>query len=249
MPRLFVLSGPDVGSALAFEGTVVLGREKGVDLVLHAPSVSRKHARLENRAGRWFVVDLGSSNGTQVNGAKVARQRLGAGDVIAIGGTELCVEDLGGPSDTLHGDGLPPTEALGAGRGDLKAFARIARALASETELQPLLRRIVDSAVALVGGERGFLLLAERPAGHSSATAEAMTVRIARQFDGADIPVPSSRLSMGIAERAKTTLRSRDSFCTRSMKACRVMVSSCPWPLRRGDTVPASASRGPTTSM
>jgi len=180
---------------------VRVGRAGDNDVRLSSALASRHHCRIVAEPDGTYVVDLGSSNGTQVNGAKVARQRLGAGDVIAIGGTELCVEDLGGPSDTLHGDGLPPAEALGAGRGDLKAFARIARALASETELQPLLRRIVDSAVALVGGERGFLLLAERPAGHSSATAEAMTVRIARQFDGADIPVPSSRLSMGIAER------------------------------------------------
>jgi hypothetical protein len=89
MPRLFVLSGPDVGSAIAFEGTVVLGREKGADLVLHAPSVSRKHARLESRGGRWFVVDLGSSNGTHVGGERVTEAELGDGALFRLGDLEL----------------------------------------------------------------------------------------------------------------------------------------------------------------
>ncbi len=89
MPRLFVLSGPDVGSALAFEGTVVLGREKGADLVVHAPSVSRKHARLEERGGHWFVVDLGSSNGTHVGGERVSEAELSDGALFRLGDLEL----------------------------------------------------------------------------------------------------------------------------------------------------------------
>ncbi len=47
-------------------------------------------------------------------------------------------------------------------RENLRVFAKITRELVRETELLPLLRLIVDSAVALVGGERGFLLLADR---------------------------------------------------------------------------------------
>jgi hypothetical protein len=45
------------------------------------------------------------------------------------------------------------------GRDDLVVFARISRELTRETEIDRLLRLIVDAAVALVGGERGFLLL------------------------------------------------------------------------------------------
>ncbi len=191
-------------SVLEIDRPVVrVGRAADNDIRLQSAHASRHHCRLVVEADGTYVVDLGSSNGTAVNGERIARQRLGGGDVIAIGGTELRVEDLAGPGDTLHEEAGPASAAALAHptRDDLKTFARITRALASETELQALLRRIVDSAVALVGGERGFLLLAERPVGRSAASAEAMTVRIARQFDGADIPVPSSRLSMGIAER------------------------------------------------
>ncbi len=99
-------------------------------------------------------------------------------------------------------------------RENLRVFAQITRRLVRETELMALLRLIVDSAVSLVGAERGFLLLAEEPgerdaadraaaavARNTARDASAMRVRVARNFDHSDIPVPSSRLSMGIANQ------------------------------------------------
>jgi len=88
-------------------------------------------------------------------------------------------------------------------------FARITRELLRETDLGRLLRLIVDSAIALVGAERGFLLLddslgamdSERPT-DAPADTSPMRVRVARSFDHEDIPIPASRLSMGIAQKA-----------------------------------------------
>ena len=72
----------------------------------------------------------------------------------------------------------------------------------TETELSSLLRLIVDSAIALVGGERGFVLLAsKRPASGGVSDPHEMKVRVARSFDRSDIPVPALRISMGIARR------------------------------------------------
>jgi transcriptional regulator with GAF, ATPase, and Fis domain len=204
-------------SVLDVDAPVVrLGRATDNDVRLRSTRASRHHCRIVVERGGTFVVDNGSSNGTLVNGAKVARHRLTPGDVIQIGLTEVRVEGLGAPGETLTEAGATvhaerglgrdaPSETLAdAGRDDLKTFAKITRALAGETELGALLVRIVDSAVALVGAERGFLLLADGPPGSAARTApsaDAMTVRVARQFDKSDIPVPSSRLSMGIAER------------------------------------------------
>ncbi|MEM7311211.1 MAG: sigma 54-interacting transcriptional regulator [Planctomycetota bacterium] len=206
-------------SSLEIDRPVVrVGRAVDNDIRLASTSASRHHCRLEcDEEGTW-VVDLGSSNGTQVNGAKVGRQLLTPGDVIAVGGIEIHVEDPAGPpaappapAESFGEAGLATeTGANRAGADNLKVFAKITSALASETELQPLLRRIVDSAVALVGGERGFLLLDENPTARGArgaAGAEAMSVRVARQFDRSDIPVPSSRLSMGIAERVASNGR------------------------------------------
>jgi len=200
-------------SVLDVDGPVVrVGRAVDNDVRLRSARASRHHCRILVERGDTFVVDNGSSNGTLVNGAKVARHKLTAGDVIQIGLSEVRVEGLGAPPETLTDSGATshdgtskPGETLAEpGRDDLKTFARITRALASETELGALLVRIVDSAVSLVGGERGFLLLADGGPGASARgapSAEEMAVRVARQFDKSDIPVPSSRLSMGIAER------------------------------------------------
>ncbi|HEV8433673.1 MAG TPA: FHA domain-containing protein, partial [Thermoanaerobaculia bacterium] len=50
------------------KGEMAIGRTEGNDLVLNHPSVSRKHAKLESRDNRWWVVDLKSTNGVKVNG-------------------------------------------------------------------------------------------------------------------------------------------------------------------------------------
>ncbi len=84
----------------------------------------------------------------------------------------------------------------------LRTFARVTRALLSETELAALLRLIVDSALALVGGERGFVLMTGKaPAGEEVKDPREMKVRVARSFDRTDIPVPATRISMGITGR------------------------------------------------
>lgn len=67
--------------------TLVLGRHPNCDVVLSSPSVSRQHARVLRRAGTMRVEDLGSTNGTFVNGRRIASPaEIVAGDVVAIGG-------------------------------------------------------------------------------------------------------------------------------------------------------------------
>lgn len=66
-----------------------LGREKDNGLVLDSNEISRHHARLARTAEGWAVEDLGSSNGTYVNGVRVARHLLQEGDVIGLGSLRL----------------------------------------------------------------------------------------------------------------------------------------------------------------
>ncbi len=58
----------------------VVGRDVTCDIVVDEPLVSRLHARLERRSARWFVVDLGSTNLTRVNGGVVSEWPLSPGD-------------------------------------------------------------------------------------------------------------------------------------------------------------------------
>lgn len=66
------------------KNTLMVGRREGCDVVLRFPNVSGNHCELTIVDGYWVVRDLGSSNGTKVNGARVAEQRLEPGDKLAV---------------------------------------------------------------------------------------------------------------------------------------------------------------------
>lgn len=63
--------------------TLLIGRSDSCDVRLENTTVSRRHARLLFRDGAWIVQDLGSKNGTLLNGQLVGRARLRPGDRIA----------------------------------------------------------------------------------------------------------------------------------------------------------------------
>lgn len=67
----------------------LIGRDPDCDVVLDDPGASRRHCRIR-RVGQGHVVeDLGSTNGTYVNGAAVSLWRLSGGDVIVVGNWNL----------------------------------------------------------------------------------------------------------------------------------------------------------------
>ncbi|HVM69622.1 MAG TPA: DUF3662 and FHA domain-containing protein [Gaiellaceae bacterium] len=68
---------------------VVLGRSKECDVQVPDANVSRRHAELRQEGSSWWIVDLDSTNGTEVNGKRVPRAKLRDGDRIVLGGTEL----------------------------------------------------------------------------------------------------------------------------------------------------------------
>ncbi|MBI5956234.1 MAG: DUF3662 and FHA domain-containing protein [Chloroflexi bacterium] len=85
---LFVLSSGE-GAYPMDKASVSLGRSLDNDVVLEDSRVSRHHARVR-REGKGFVLeDLGSANGTWVNGKAVTRGRVADGDVLSLGGLEL----------------------------------------------------------------------------------------------------------------------------------------------------------------
>ena len=71
---------------MALAGTrVVAGRHADCQVVLEDTTVSRQHAAFVRRGDSWWVVDLGSTNGTRVNGAATSERPLHAGDRIELG--------------------------------------------------------------------------------------------------------------------------------------------------------------------
>ncbi len=71
---------------------ILLGRHLTCDVVLDDLSVSRRHARLVFRDGRWVIQDLESTNGTEVNGVRVGRCELHPGDHIGLGDERLRID-------------------------------------------------------------------------------------------------------------------------------------------------------------
>src|SRR6266567_560343 len=65
--------------------TLVIGRNRDCDIALGCVTVSGRHSELSFRDGDWWVRDLGSKNGTWVNGTKCDEQRVVPNDVLAIG--------------------------------------------------------------------------------------------------------------------------------------------------------------------
>jgi pSer/pThr/pTyr-binding forkhead associated (FHA) protein len=72
-----------------------IGRASDNDLVLADGRVSRHHARIAGRRGTLVYSDLGSTNGSRVNGVQVGELVLGAGDRIELGDTTIVVEVAG----------------------------------------------------------------------------------------------------------------------------------------------------------
>jgi pSer/pThr/pTyr-binding forkhead associated (FHA) protein len=71
------------------EPRVVLGRSREAGVRISDVNISRRHAELRQEGATYWIVDLGSMNGTIVNGKRVDRERLRDGDRIAIGSTEI----------------------------------------------------------------------------------------------------------------------------------------------------------------
>ena len=71
---------------------MVVGRSRDCDLVLEDPNVSRRHMELRRDRAGWTAVDLGSTNGTKVNGRRVEEAPLEPGDEISVGVSRLRFE-------------------------------------------------------------------------------------------------------------------------------------------------------------
>ena len=89
--KLVVQTGPASGQEFALEGDeLVIGRAADNPVSIPDTSVSRKHALVRKTAEGWAVSDLGSGNGTMLNGEAIADETpLTEGDVITLGDTEL----------------------------------------------------------------------------------------------------------------------------------------------------------------
>ena len=94
--RLRVITNDGQELVHEFDGSgLTIGRAADNDLVVSDSRVSRHHARIAGRRGTLVYADLGSTNGSRVNGVAVGELVLGAGDRIEMGDTVIMVEVAG----------------------------------------------------------------------------------------------------------------------------------------------------------
>jgi serine phosphatase RsbU (regulator of sigma subunit) len=166
------LQSPHAGPAdYDFEGPeIVIGRATSAAVVIPDTRVSRQHARIVRRNGGWWVEDLGTRNGTLLNGEPMAgAARLEAGDRLDIG--DSVVRFMGDPADAGRAatavtdahpratDVLPATMAGGRDAVRMRALNQIHRALTESFSLSELLDVILARCFDVLEPEEGVILL------------------------------------------------------------------------------------------
>ena len=166
------------------EKYALLGRDSpSVDLT--ESSVSRRHAELTEKDGRWTLKDLGSANGTYLNGVKIDRPtELRIGDQIRCGSTvlvfgasvetafradpgEVQVLPHDHSIDSTIMDTVPSKEDIGQtaphspdqAANDLRVMYQLISATSSIFDLDQLLEKAMDLVFEVIPAERGFILL------------------------------------------------------------------------------------------
>lgn len=132
---LVVLSGGAKGRVLKLENEGIIGRDPSVEYSIDDPTVSRRHSELLKSENGWRLRDLGSANGTEINGIKLIGDRaLAEGDVIGLGRITLVFNaQLAG---TVRGPGPAATDRNNAlsqsGKANLQLSTRLLEALKVE---------------------------------------------------------------------------------------------------------------------
>ena len=114
--KLVIISGPDAGRSFALEdgAALTVGRGQDTNAQLTDPHCSRQHFQLQVAEGKILLKDLGSSSGTHVNGSPASETRVGPGDVIQIGQTQLRIEGPGMAEHTVAAQAPPAAAGGGA---------------------------------------------------------------------------------------------------------------------------------------
>ena len=179
----------------------LIGRQPQSNLILRDSRVSRTHARIVFEHGGYVLEDTGSRHGIFVNGQRIDRQPLANSDRIDFGaqdsyqllfmmdGAELrrLMEQVAAPEAT------PGAPGLGGGLARLRAVLDLARTLQGSFSLEDVLVQVVDTALAVTGSERGFLLL---------KSDDGLETRVARHRRGHKLPLDELRVPRTVIHRA-----------------------------------------------
>jgi hypothetical protein len=169
----------------------VVGREEGCHLRVDDERVSRRHLEIATTDdGRWRLTDLGSKNGTTVEGRPVTTAELAGPAWLGLGGLLARFETVS--DEEQH-------TAAESELGRRRAALTLQRRFDPAAGLEPLLERILESVLSMAGAERGFVLLA-RGDGEFELGASA-------GLAAPDLAAPTFAGSVGAVERVLAAAR------------------------------------------
>ncbi len=167
-PILVVVEGTTQRTMSLDTTPFTVGRNKDNHLVIADGHVSRNHAGIVLENGQYFLVDNGSRHGTFVNGEKVTRHQLKAGDQLYFGalrgGAYVIFDPDSAASSTPAHDFLSQIAAVEVKRGasdleKLSLFLEAAHKLSTTRMLDDVLATVIEAALKLTGAERGYVFL------------------------------------------------------------------------------------------
>jgi len=123
---------------------VVIGRSSDLDMVLVEDMVSRRHAKIDTRGNDIIIQDLGSTNGTFVNGEKIKRARLKEGDRILIGTSIIKLIALS-EGESISRPSMPRPPGTGSFRSTMTTGNRSMEGTIDEIPLPDLLQLLSSS--------------------------------------------------------------------------------------------------------
>jgi serine phosphatase RsbU (regulator of sigma subunit) len=139
---------------------VVIGRTANTGLVIADPSVSRQHARITTREGRWWIEALSSTNPTFVNRIAIdSPKELITGDVVGMGQASMRILGVPGESREQTPAMPQPIPAEGRQAARLRTLNEVHRALATAISLTALLDLILERCFDVLRPEEGVILL------------------------------------------------------------------------------------------
>ncbi|MDD2233424.1 MAG: DUF3662 domain-containing protein [Desulfitobacteriaceae bacterium] len=90
---LEIIEGPDGGKQIPLNAeSIYIGRHAQCELAINDPEVSRRHIKMTRSNDGWLLDDLGSTNGTLINGQRISRQLVSPGDRIQLGQSVLAIK-------------------------------------------------------------------------------------------------------------------------------------------------------------
>jgi pSer/pThr/pTyr-binding forkhead associated (FHA) protein/tetratricopeptide (TPR) repeat protein len=170
-PVLKGLTGPWANQKFPVKGKLIIGRQAPASVVLEDDSVSRKHAQVEAMPHGVVLRDLGSANGTTVNGEPVGTEEvvLQPGDVVSFGMVEVVLEEAGG-LPVRRGRGEAPArrgaggeaEVAAAGGGSRKRVLWVAASMVGLLLVAGVVKTATDGGAA--GGPQAARQMAQQVA-------------------------------------------------------------------------------------